>query len=49
MSGSGPARSVEHVLKHHPALRDRPWERWRIKDGEKGPMVWELHFLRKRL
>ena len=30
------------MLKHHPALRDQPWERWRVKDGEKGPMVWEV-------
>jgi hypothetical protein len=23
-------------------LRDQPWQQWRIKDGEKGPMVWEI-------
>ena len=22
-------------------LRDQPWQRFRVKDGEKGPMVWE--------
>ena len=22
-------------------LRDQPWQPWRIKDGEKGPIVWE--------
>jgi hypothetical protein len=32
---------VQHLLKYHPALRDQPWERYRVKDGEKGPMVWE--------
>jgi len=42
VSGSSPARSVEHMLAHHPALRDQRWERWRIKDGDKGPMVWEV-------
>lgn len=42
VAGSRPARSVEHLLKHHPALRDQPWEHWRVKDGEKGPMVWEV-------
>lgn len=42
VAGSRPARSVEHLLKHHPALRDQPWERYRVKDGEKGPMVWEV-------
>ena len=24
-----------------PRLRDQPWQRFRVKDGEKGPMVWE--------
>jgi SRSO17 transposase len=41
LASSRPARSVEHLLKYHPALRDQPWERYRVKDGEKGPMVWE--------
>jgi SRSO17 transposase len=39
-SGSRPARSVETLLKDR-VLRDQPWKRWRVKDGEKGPMVWE--------
>jgi SRSO17 transposase len=39
-SGSGPARRVEALLKDR-ALRDQPWRPWRVKDGEKGPMVWE--------
>jgi SRSO17 transposase len=33
---------VEDLLKYHPALRDQAWEQWRVKDGEKGPMVWEV-------
>jgi SRSO17 transposase len=37
-SGSRPARRVDALLKD---LRDQPWQRWRVKDGEKGPMVWE--------
>jgi len=41
LAGSRPAQSVEHLLKHHPALRDQSWEGYRVKDGEKGPMVWE--------
>jgi len=40
-AGSAPARSVEHHLQHTPALRDQAWKRWRIKDTQKGPMVWE--------
>jgi SRSO17 transposase len=40
VSGSPPARRVDELLRQ-PELRDQPWRRWRIKDGEKGPMVWE--------
>jgi SRSO17 transposase len=39
-SGSRPARSVERLLKDR-VLREQPWKPWRVKDGEKGPMVWE--------
>jgi hypothetical protein len=28
-------------LLDDPRLRDRPWHRFRVKDDEKGPMVWE--------
>jgi SRSO17 transposase len=38
--GSRPARRVEELL-HDRTLRDQPWQRWRVKDGEKGPLVWE--------
>jgi SRSO17 transposase len=40
-SGSRPASSVENLLRYSPELRDQPWVRYRVKDGEKGPMVWE--------
>ena len=39
-SGSTPARRVDEWL-NEPRLRDQPWQRFRVKDGEKGPMVWE--------
>jgi SRSO17 transposase len=39
-SGSRPARRVEQ-LRNDRALRGQPWQRWRVKDGDKGPMVWE--------
>jgi SRSO17 transposase len=39
-SGSPPARRVDEWL-NDPRLRDQPWQRFRVKDGEKGPMVWE--------
>ena len=40
-SGSRPARKVEALLRLSPALRDQPWQAWRVKEGAKGPMVWE--------
>lgn len=39
-SGSRPARRVEQLLKNR-TLRDQPWQPWRIKDSDKGPVVWE--------
>jgi SRSO17 transposase len=36
-----PAAQVREILKHSPILRRVPWEKYRVKDGEKGPMVWE--------
>lgn len=39
-SGSRPVRGVETLLQDR-VLRDQPWQRWRVKDGEKGPLVWE--------
>jgi SRSO17 transposase len=32
---------VEDLLRHKAVLRDQAWEVWRVKDGEKGPIVWE--------
>lgn len=41
VAGSRPAISVENMLKYSPELRDQPWIRYHVKDGEKGPLVWE--------
>jgi SRSO17 transposase len=41
-SSSPPAISVENMLRYSPALRDQPWVKYRVKDGEKGPLVWEV-------
>jgi len=38
---NAPAVEVRHILKYSPVLRKVPWERFRVKDGEKGPMVCE--------
>ena len=44
-SGSRPARRVDAMLDQD-GLRNQPWVRWRVKDGHKGPMVWEVKHLR---
>lgn len=46
VAGSRPAISVENMLKYSPELRDQEWMRYRVKDGEKGPMVWEAKHVR---
>lgn len=46
VSGSRPAISVENMLRYSPELRDQPWVRYRVKDGQKGPMVWEVKHVR---
>jgi SRSO17 transposase len=42
VSGSRPPQSVEAMLWWHPAFKEQAWQRYRVKDGEKGPMVWEV-------
>ena len=39
-SGSRRAQRIDALLKAS-ALRDQPWQRWHVKDGDKGPIVWE--------
>jgi SRSO17 transposase len=41
LSGSPSASTVQNLLAYSPALRDQPWVRYRVKDGQKGPLVWE--------
>jgi len=36
-----PISTVENLAGHSPAFRKQPWVRFLIKDGEKGPVVWE--------
>jgi SRSO17 transposase len=42
VAGSRPFLSVRDHLEQSPELRDQPWRRFHVKDGEKGPMVWEV-------
>jgi SRSO17 transposase len=37
---------VANLLRYSPGLRDQPWQRFRVKDGAKGPMVWEVKRVR---
>ena len=38
---SAPSITLENMLAYSPALRKVPWEKFHIKDTDKGPMVWE--------
>lgn len=42
VAGSPKAQTVEQLATSHPALRDQAWQTWRIKDSEKGPLVWKV-------
>lgn len=46
VSGSRPAIYVKNMLKYSAELRDQPWVRYHVKDGEKGPMIWEAKHTR---
>jgi len=37
-----PACAAENLARHSPELRQQKWRRYRVKDTEKGPMVWEV-------
>lgn len=37
-----PAHAVADLARYSKALRDQEWVAYRVKDGEKGPMVWEV-------
>jgi SRSO17 transposase len=40
-AGSPRALAVEELLKQR-VFRNQDWQRWRVKDGDKGPRVWEV-------
>lgn len=40
LANARPAQYVEDMLRH-PVLRDQAWQRYRVKDGAKGPQLWE--------
>jgi hypothetical protein len=42
VAGAARARSVEELAQSHPALAAQRWRAWRIKDTQKGPLVWRV-------
>jgi SRSO17 transposase len=36
------ACEVRNLLKHSKVFRRQKWQKFRVKDGEKGPVVWEV-------
>ena len=46
-----PSCEVRNLLRYAPVFREQSWQRYRIKDTDKGPQVWEVKwavFWRKR-
>lgn len=41
-----PACEVRNLATYSPVLRRQKWQKFRIKDGEKGPIVWEVKHAR---
>jgi SRSO17 transposase len=42
VAGSRRPQTVEELAQSHPVLRDQPWQMWRIKDTDRGPIVWQV-------
>jgi len=38
---NNPKVEVRHILSYSPAMRQVPWQDYYVKDGSKGPMVWQ--------
>jgi SRSO17 transposase len=36
------ASEVQNLATHSPVFRKQPWQRFRVCDGERGPVVWEV-------
>lgn len=42
VAGASKPQTVERLAKSNAALAAQPWKTWRIKDTEKGPLVWRV-------
>jgi SRSO17 transposase len=45
VAGSRKAMTVAAMARRHRPLCEQPWQRYRVKDGAKGPQVWEAKHL----
>lgn len=36
------SRYLEDLVRHKKVFTDQPWQTWHVKDGEKGPIVWQV-------
>jgi len=46
VAGSAVAQGVEYHLNWTPALKSQSWSKWRIKDTQRGPLVWQVKHVR---
>lgn len=46
VAGSLPPQTVEHLAQTYPALAAQAWQTWRIKDTDKGPLLWHVKHAR---
>lgn len=42
VSGGKPAQTVEEMVRRDPVFQDQDWQRWQVKNTQKGPIVWEV-------
>ena len=33
---------LEDLVRHKKVFTDQPWQTWHVKDGEQGPIVWQV-------
>ena len=46
LRASRPASTVADLTRFSPKLARQPWQRFHVKDGQKGPMIWEAKRVR---
>lgn len=42
VSGSRTPQTVEEMVRRDPVFQNQDWQRWQIKNTQKGPIVWEV-------